>query len=252
LRTTTNKPSINANQNNGTSATQVTNNTSHTAITSQTGSFKSVKIGTQTWMAVNLNVDRFRNGDPIPEVRTGDEWEKAVENKQPAFRYYNDDPKNGVKYGKLYNWYAAHDPRGLAPLGWHMPRFSEWTQLKNYLNDNVCDKMKNTNGWAGEGCKKCDGGSEEFKKVCSACKGTQHNSTDPIVSNGSNSSGFSALPGGHCGQFFYGIGSDANWWCVFEGDVYKTYISLSHNYFHDDIGYEHYYGGGMSVRCIKD
>ena len=81
----------------------------------------SVKIGSQVWATENLNVDRFRNGDPIPQAKTAEEWQNAGNNQQPAWCYYNNDPKNGESYGKLYNWYAVNDRRGLAPQGWHIP-----------------------------------------------------------------------------------------------------------------------------------
>lgn len=75
--------------------------------------YKTVKIGTQTWMAENLITTKFRNGDPVPEAKSDDEW--VV--KKSSWCYYDNDPKNGLKYGKLYNWYALMDPRGLAPEG---------------------------------------------------------------------------------------------------------------------------------------
>ena len=80
-----------------------------------------VKIGNQIWMVKNLNVETFRNGDHIHEAKTLEEWKIAGENQKPAFCYYNNDPKNGTIYGKLYNWYAVNDPRGLAPAGYHIP-----------------------------------------------------------------------------------------------------------------------------------
>ena len=88
-----------------------------------------VKIGEQIWMSKNLNVSIFRNGDPIPEVKSEDDWENAAINHQPAWCYYDNEPKNGTVYGKLYNWYAVSDPRGLAPDGWHIPTDEEWTDL---------------------------------------------------------------------------------------------------------------------------
>ena len=72
-------------------------------------------------MSKNLNVSRFRNGEIIFEAKTIEEWEKAGENKTPAWCYYNNNPTNGAKYGKLYNWYAVNDIRALAPKGWHIP-----------------------------------------------------------------------------------------------------------------------------------
>jgi uncharacterized protein (TIGR02145 family) len=64
----------------------------------------SIKIGNQTWMLKNLDVDTFRNGDAIPEVKTEEEWIRAGKKKQPSWCYYDNDPTNGEKHGKLYNW----------------------------------------------------------------------------------------------------------------------------------------------------
>ena len=94
---------------------------------------QTVTIGTQVWMTKNLDLATFRNGDPIPEAKTDEEWEKAGENKQPAWCYYDNDPANGAKYGKLYNWYAVIDSRGLAPVGYHIPSDADWTKLNDFL-----------------------------------------------------------------------------------------------------------------------
>jgi uncharacterized protein (TIGR02145 family) len=75
---------------------------------------KKIKLGTQTWMQENLNLDKFSNGESIPEAKTNKEWENAGKNQQPAWCYYENDSKRGSKYGKLYNWYAVNDSRGLA------------------------------------------------------------------------------------------------------------------------------------------
>jgi uncharacterized protein (TIGR02145 family) len=95
--------------------------------------YKTVVIGTQTWMAENLNVSKFRNGDPIPEAKTKEEWLKAGEKKQPAWCYLDNDSLNGNYCGKLFNWFACNDPRGLAPEGWHIPHFNEWRKLEDFL-----------------------------------------------------------------------------------------------------------------------
>ena len=95
---------------------------------------KSVKIGNQVWIAENLNVSHFKNGDSIHEANTDKEWENAVKEGKPAWCYYNYDPSNGKKYGKLYNWYSAvNDHRGLALEGWTIPSDKDWTKLINYL-----------------------------------------------------------------------------------------------------------------------
>ena len=75
--------------------------------------YKTCQIGMQVWTAENLNVDRFRNGDIIPQVKTDSAWEKAGKAGKPAWCYYNNDTANGRKFGKLYNFYAITDPRGI-------------------------------------------------------------------------------------------------------------------------------------------
>jgi uncharacterized protein (TIGR02145 family) len=92
---------------------------------------KNVLIGNQLWMSINLDVSTFRNGDTIREVKSKEEWIIARENMQPAWCYYEFDPKNSQKYGKLYNWYAVLDSRQLAPLGYRIPRHNEWSVLFN-------------------------------------------------------------------------------------------------------------------------
>ena len=110
-----------------------------------------VSIGKQVWMTKNLNVDKFRNGDPIPEAKTEEEWERAGDNKQPAWCYYNNDPKNGNKYGRLYNWYAINDARGIAPVGWHIPSDQEWSILEKSIGNESGKKFKGKSAWVFEG-----------------------------------------------------------------------------------------------------
>jgi uncharacterized protein (TIGR02145 family) len=205
----------------------VVNNTTNQV--TQTVSFKSVKIGTQTWMAENLNVSTFRNGDQIPEAKTKEEWEKAGKEGRPAWCYYENDPKNGTKYGKLYNWYAVNDSRGLAPSGWHITTDAEWTILKNQLGDDAGKKMKSTSGWEI---------TEELQEN----------------GNGTNSSGFSGLPGGlrYINGNFLLFGRVGFWWSSTEHDTsgaYKRWLT------HEDgslSGDNCYKGEGFSVRCLKD
>ena len=78
---------------------------------------ETVTIGKQTWMKKNLDVSRYRNGDVIPEVADLSTW---VNLTTGAWCYYENKSDNGTTYGKLYNWYAVNDPRGLAPAGWHI------------------------------------------------------------------------------------------------------------------------------------
>ena len=94
---------------------------------------QDITIGTQTWTSKNLDVSTFRNGEAIPEAKSKEEWSKAGDNKTAAFCYYEYDSKNGKVYGKLYNWFAVNDSRGLAPIGYHIPSDKEWSTLIQYL-----------------------------------------------------------------------------------------------------------------------
>lgn len=142
----------------------------------------SVTIGTQTWMSHNLQVTTYRNGDPIPQVTMA----QLATTTTGAWCYYNNDPANGPIYGKLYNWYAVHDPRGLAPLHWHVPSAAEWDVLTNFLGGpNIAGgKLKD--------------------------RGTIWVAPNLIVNPDSY---FKALPGGFCGN---GVdvekGASANFW----------------------------------------
>ncbi|MCJ7553575.1 MAG: hypothetical protein MUO34_06785 [Ignavibacteriaceae bacterium] len=91
--------------------------------------FKTIKIGKQVWMAENLNINVFRNGDLIGEAKSDEEWQRARESERAAWCYYNNNPENSKKYGNIYNWYAAVDPRGLTPEGWHLPNKKEFDIL---------------------------------------------------------------------------------------------------------------------------
>ena len=189
---------------------------------STSGYAQTVTIGTQVWTSKNLNVDTYRNGDEIPQVQDEKAWANLTTG---AWCYYNNDASNGTKYGKLYNWYAVHDPRGLAPKGYHIPTDAEWTKLTDYLGgeSKAGTKMKSTSGWYDNG-------------------------------NGTNSSGFSGLPGGarsDDGTFFV-IDYDGAWWSSSEVDTSSPWIRYL-NYF-DGYVYRRYYDkrGGLSVRCLRD
>jgi len=234
------------------------------AQTSQTGSNKSVKIGTQTWTTENLNVSTFRNGDPIMEAKTNEEWENAGKNKQPAWCYYENDPKNGAKYGKLYNWYAVNDPRGLAPAGWHVPSDAEWTILETFLGTDAGKKMKSLSGWnsytsgGSKTCPNCASWNEEYRKKvpCHECKDNRViGSKETISGNGTNSSGFSGLPGGY--RYFYGnfddVGDYGDWWSRTEysaGYAYYRYLGRNSDRRNRNGNFEE--EKGLSVRCLRD
>jgi len=186
---------------------------------------QNVTIGKQVWMTKNLNVSTFRNGDPIPQAKTNEEWKKAGDNKQPAWCYYENDPANGAKYGKLYNWYAVSDSRGLAPVGYHIPSDAEWTILTDYLGgaEKAGAKMKSKQGWAKDG-------------------------------NGTNSSGFNGLPGGYrnFNGTFYDVGKYGYWWSFTENFPTDAWTCLLH--YNVGLVLRLYYNKakGFSVRCLRD
>jgi len=186
-----------------------------------------VTIGTQVWMAKNLNVNRYRNGDPIPQVNDSTEW---VNLTTGAWCYYAEDANNGKTYGKLYNWYAVNDSRGLAPIGWHIPSDEEWTSLSDYLGGTSVagGKLKETS-----------------TKYWGFLNLVTKNETD-----------FAALPGGFrdCNGFYMFMSDKGIWWSSSERDT-----SFAWDRFMEGNSYalfRYYLGskkrGGYSVRCIKD
>jgi uncharacterized protein (TIGR02145 family) len=176
-------------------------------------------IGTQQWMSKNLEVVTYRNGDIIPQVTDRADWGNL---RTGAWCYYDNDPANGAIYGKLYNWYAVTDPRGLAPQGWHISTGAEWTTLKTFLGGDAAanNKMMTTGSpW------------------------------NPINSNATNESGFSGLPGGvrdSDGSRDYRIGGWGYWWTADDG--YRSISSVEGFYSTSSI----YRGYGFSVRCVRD
>jgi uncharacterized protein (TIGR02145 family) len=220
-----------------------------------------VKIDSQIWMNQNLNVNTFKNGDPIPQAKTNEEWEQAGKKKQPVWCYYDNDPKNGAKYGKLYNWYAVNDKRGLAPNGWHVPTDAEWTILETFLGTEAGKKMKSTSGWkdfvTDNTCSNCASWNEEYRKKvpCHECKDNRViGAKETISGNGTNSSGFSGLPGGYRNYYgnFFSIGIYGYWWSSAEFDTYYAYgryLLLND----DSLGrFSVYKEEGLSVRCLRD
>jgi uncharacterized protein (TIGR02145 family) len=195
------------------------------------GASNKVTIGKQVWMAQNLNVDKFRNGDPIPEAKTDEEWEKAGENGEPAWCYYNNNPDNGGRYGKLYNWHAVNDSRGLAPEGWKIPSDEDWSRLTDFLGgESVAGtKMKFTDFWA-------------------------DNDYDGESGNGTNESSFSGLPGGYrhsFGTFDY-VGKDGTWWSSTEYTVGSAWCRDLGNFSSGVSRSGIFKEKGVSVRCLRD
>ena len=183
--------------------------------------YPSVLIGAQYWMEKNLEVTTYRNGDPIPYVTDATAWAALTTG---AWCYYNNDPSNG----KLYNWYAVNDPRGLAPTGWHVPTDVEWTTLSTTLGGDAVAGGK--------------------MKVAGTTRWTAPNT------GADNSSGFAGLPGGLRGSLgtFASVGSSGDWWSSTEDNTTLAWFR-----------YLLYYNGsisratndkqaGYSVRCLRD
>ncbi len=95
--------------------------------------YNTVSKGGKVWMRDNLNVSRYRNGDEITQAETREEWLDAAAKGEGAWCYYNNDKAKGKTYGRLYNWFAVNDPRGIAPVGWHVPSREEWDNLATAL-----------------------------------------------------------------------------------------------------------------------
>jgi uncharacterized protein (TIGR02145 family) len=221
---------------------------------------QTVTIGTQVWTTKNLDVATFRNGVAIPQAKTNEEWKAAGDNKQPAWCYYDNKPANGTKYGKLYNWYAVIDARGLAPAGWHVPTDEEWTVLENSLGDDAGKKMKSSSAWDSYTdditCSNCKSWNAEYrrKKECNVCQDTRVNGKKTYSGNGTNSSGFTGLPGGfrfYVGNFHY-VGGQGFWWSASESpDTVAWGRRLANSY--SVLARDDYFKySGFSVRCVRD
>ena len=200
--------------------------------------YNTVNICGQTWIQSNLNVSHYRNGDIIPQVTDQTEWLNLTTG---AWCYYNNDPANGAIYGKLYNWYAVNDPRGLAPQGWHVPNNTEWTNLIDCLG-----------GQAVAGGKMKEAGTTHWLSPNTGA---------------SNSSGFLGLPGGYVsaniGIPFLGLGNYAEWWSSsffvnpspnqsVAGACFVFYDNTNANLDNPSTGSGSSLYNGFSVRCVKD
>lgn len=203
--------------------------------------YKTVTIGTQTWMAENLKVTKYNDGAAIPNVTDATAWSELTTG---ALCDYENTPSNSETYGKLYNWYAVNTGK-LCPTGWHVPSDAEWTTLENYLiangynydgtttEDKIAKAMASSSGW------------ESYSEA-----GTVGNNDYPEKQN---ASGFTALPSGYRNSngTFYDIGYVGLWWSSTEYDsnyangrgLYYYYNDLYNNYGKVD---------GFSVRCVRD
>jgi uncharacterized protein (TIGR02145 family) len=192
--------------------------------------YQTVTIGTQVWMAENLRVTRYRNGDAIPNVTVSGTWAGLTTG---AYCEQNNDVSWVATYGRLYNWYAVSDNRNIAPEGWHVASDAEWMTMYNYL------------GGAGIA-------STKLREAGDTHWGGGNDAT--------NESGFTALPGGYRSEGGYydgidistGTGCHAMFWYSTEVDSVWAGSSYLHcQYGHVFIDNRHK-GYGLSVRCVKD
>ena len=188
--------------------------------------YNTVSIGNQVWMAENLKVTKYNNGNPIVNITNAADWNNTV--TTGAWCYWGNDPAANDDYGKHYNWFAVNDVRGLCPSGWHIPSDQEWTMLADNLGgeDAAGGKMKES--------------------------GLTHWSSPNT--DATNESGFTGLPGGTVGfGGFLDLGSYGRWWASNEDVVgnYSFFVWLSYDdpYLRTSSTTKEI---GFCVRCLKD
>ncbi|HYK45550.1 MAG TPA: fibrobacter succinogenes major paralogous domain-containing protein [Parafilimonas sp.] len=196
--------------------------TASVATDNDPGMYAAIKIGKQVWMQKNLAASRYRNGDTIPQVKDVAKWAKLTTG---AWCWYNNDSATGAVYGKLYNWYAVNDPRGLAPTGWHVSSDADWDTLSTFLGKNAGGKLKDTG-------------------TIEAGTGLWHYQNKKAT----NKSGFTALPGGTRGPdgtYFELIGYHGIWWT----STVRWLANSSGDILYGNVNDKRC---GYSVRCLKD
>ena len=209
-----------------TNSLETKNSSGWVSLSSSFVALPTIVIGTQQWMEKNLDVLTYRNGDIIPQVTDPTAWAALTTG---AWCYYNNDSTQGNKYGKLYNWHAVNDPRGLAPQGWHVPSDAEWTILETALG-----------GASVAGGKMKEAGTLNW--------------TTPNT-GGNNNSGFAGLPGGNRNYLgsFVNVGNLGNWWSSTEEDSVGAWLRyLGYNISDLLRGGANYKYYGFSVRCLRD
>ncbi len=184
--------------------------------------YPSIILGTQEWMQQNLQVTKYRNGQALINAVTNSSWNTT----NGAYGIYGGSNVNNTNYGKLYNWYAVNDSRGLCPTGWHVPTTIEWATLENYLGGTsvAAGKLKTVDGW-----------------------------NTPNL-GATNESGFTGLPGGYRftdGTYWYNL-QIAQWWTSTNANT--TIAHASRLYYQNEGVINSTYDKkiGSSVRCLKD
>ncbi len=198
-----------------------------------------ITICNQVWVQKNLNVSRYRNGDLIPKVTDNLQWATLTTG---AWCWYNNDSTTYASvYGKLYNWYAVNDARGLVPPGWHIPSESDWKKLEKCVDpsaDTTCPVFTCVPSLTGGGSLKESGISHWQNPNTGA----------------TNSTGFTGLPGGYRYQsgIFDFVGQTGYWWssgAYTTGNAYDRYLGFGDTYIYRSAPEKI---EGLSVRIIKD
>lgn len=196
-------------------------------------SYKTVIIGSQTWMVGNLKTNKFNNGDLIETTTAGKDLRTEIE---PKFQWaYDGIESNAHQYGRLYTWNTINDKRGICPSGYHVPTLDEWLTLINYLG----------------------GGSKAIHEMIDLSTWPGSKNWLSYDENNVNGSGFSATASGERFNmgFFWGKGLESIWWTSTLGESSPYCLRLSMLYYYDTnnlIHYESYESNGYAVRCIKD
>ncbi len=186
--------------------------------------YKTVTIGSQTWMTQDLRTTKLNTGLAISEIQDSTQWS---ETSDPAFSWYNNDPSDGgSKYGALYNFYAVETGR-LCPSGWKVPSRSDWNKLIDYLSDNGYNEkegqaLKATSGWHDKG-------------------------------NGKDPYGFKALPSGYRTQdgLFVYRGQQLYMWSSSKRYGSKSWCRSLYFVYDHSLENDAYRTNGMAVRCMK-
>ena len=192
--------------------------------------YETVQIDDQLWMAENLKVTHYNNGDPITYIASEEYWGSMDEGQ---YAVYNDDPINTNIYGNLYNWAVIGDIRGVCPIGWHVPSDDEYTVLTDFLG-----------GESVAGGKMKEAGLEHWAYY-----------NDQISLEATNESGFTGLPAGHrntnTGDYIY-MGFYGYFWSSTENGselAWRRYLfDYSSGVARDTFGKPN----GFSIRCLKD
>ena len=183
--------------------------------------YTTITINGKEWFKENLKTTKYANGDSIENVPTAGDWGLRTSG---AWAYYNNDVNNNSSFGKLYNWYAVTDVKGLCPTGWHVATDADWTSLTaNYGTDAAA--------------------GNELKAI----------TTWTTPNSNTNSSGFGALPGGGRGGLDFGdLNNKGFWWTSTLFDASSSYARRLEYNTDTVIRYSENNKYGFSVRCVKN